>query len=301
MNDNTPEPLDPDDRFGAADDTLADDDQVVQVPPQARPWLAQQRFVHGMLRALHTADANAREARVQAVMRGVSAWPALARRFALAAALLLGTAAALYVLWPNPARLPRADAMVAKAIAALGQPIDREFELTIDVDRAGRAITRQMQITLRPGRRFLVVGDAPFGKFKAGSDGTMVWFKPALGPLHMEVPLSEARRLTERLGDVLDLGYLDLETMLRRLPQDTELRCVGREPGGIRVEATGTVTLRQLELRSIQMVVDDDTGLLRQIEATAVGQGRGRESSTRLRYRHVADQQLGEDAYRRPW
>ena len=97
MNDNTPEPLDPDDRFGAADDTLADDDQVVQVPPQARPWLAQQRFVHGMLRALHTADANAREARVQAVMRGVSAWPALARRFALAAALVLGTAAVLYV------------------------------------------------------------------------------------------------------------------------------------------------------------------------------------------------------------
>ncbi len=296
MNDHA---LEPEDRFGAADDTL-DDGPVVEVPPQARPWLAQQRFVHGMLRALHTADAHARQARVQAVMNVLTARPSMRHRFAVAAAVLVAAALLLYAVWPDPSRLPRAEAMVAKAIAAFEQPIDREFELVIDVERAGRQTSRRMQITLRPGKRFLVTADGSLGKFKAGCDGETVWFQPTVGAFRMDVPLAEARRLTERLGDVLDLGYLDLETLLGRLPQ-AELRCVGREAGGIRVEAIGTVQLRHLELRSIQMVVDDDTGLLRSIDATAVGEGRGREVEAKLRYRHVGDRELGEAAYQRPW
>ena len=292
--------LEPEDRFGA-DDTLAEDTEVVNVPLEARPWLAQQRFVHGMLRALHTADADSREARVQAVMHELDAQPSIWRRFATAAAVFVAAAIALYALWPDPARLPRAEAMVAKAIAALDQPIDREFELVVDIERAGRHSERRMQITLRPGRRFLVSAEGPLGKFNAGCDGETVWFQPAVGVFRMDVPLAEARRLTERLGDMLDLGYLDLETLLRRLPQDTELRCVGREPGGIRVEAIGTVKLRHLELRSIQMVVDDRGGMLREIDATAGSEARTREVGAHLRYRHVADHQLGEAAYRRPW
>ncbi len=296
MNDDA---LEPEDRFGAADDTL-DDGPVAEVPPQARPWLAQQRFVHGLLRALHTADAHARQARVQTVMNVLNARPSMRHRFAVAAAVFIAAACLLYAVWPDPSRLPRAEAMVAKAIAAFEQPIDREFELVVDVERAGRLTSRRMQITLRPGRRFLVSADGPLGKFKAGCDGETVWFQPAVGTFRMDVPLAEARRLTERLGDVLDLGYLDLETLLGRLPQ-TELRCIGREAGGIRVEATGAVQLRHLELRSIQMVVDDDTGLLRSIDATAVGEGRAREVEAKLRYRHVGDRDLGEAAYQRPW
>jgi hypothetical protein len=292
----------PEDRFGAVDDTLHDgDDATPEVPPQARPWCMQQRFVHGMLRALHTADAAAREARVQAVMRQVAARPMLTRRLVTAAAVLAAAALAVYAIWPDPARLPRAEAMVAKAIAALSAPVDREFALSIEVERGGRRTTRDMQITLRPGRRFLVAAESPLGEFRAGCDGETVWFQPAATQFRTSVPLADARRLTERLGDVLDLGYLDLETLLRRLPQDTELRCVARVRGGIKVAAIGAVKLRHLDVRSIEMVVDDDTGLLRSIDAVAKAEGRTREVAARLQYRHVANHELGEAAYRRPW
>jgi len=38
---------DPADRFGEVDDTLQDD-AVAQVPAEARGWVAEQRFVHGL-------------------------------------------------------------------------------------------------------------------------------------------------------------------------------------------------------------------------------------------------------------
>src|SRR5688572_8268625 len=95
----------PEDRFAASDETLADAGADLQpAPDAARPWLAQQRFVHGMLRALHTADAGAREARVQAVMAALHR-RSLQRRVAAAAAALLAAASVLWLLWPDPARM----------------------------------------------------------------------------------------------------------------------------------------------------------------------------------------------------
>lgn len=289
----------PEDRFGCFDDSL--DEAPVGAPdPAARPWLAQQRFMHGLLRAAHTQDASAREARVQAVMARLPRPRQWRSSLTVAAALLVLAAAATWAV-STIERLPRAEAMVARALASLHEPVDRAFDLQIGVDRAGRHTQRSLQVVMRPGRRFLVSGEAPFGSFRAGCDGETVWFAPALDAFRTSVPLSEAHRLTERLGDVLDLGYLDLETLLRRLPDATELRCVGREGDGIRVEAIGTVKVRDLELRSIRMLVDDRSGLLRDVEAVVVGEKRATKVDIRLRFRHVADRQLGEDAYRRPW
>src|SRR5262249_5329712 len=58
------------------DDTLADGsvDAPAEVPPvhaEARAWLANQRFVHGLLRAMQQSDAEAREARVAAILAAV--------------------------------------------------------------------------------------------------------------------------------------------------------------------------------------------------------------------------------------
>jgi hypothetical protein len=294
-------PLDPEDRFGAHDDSLADD----AAPPTdaARPWLAKQRFVHGMLRALNTADADAREARVQAVLDRLQPrarrWPI----FLMAAAAVVLALLTAWRFWPDFATIPRAEAMVARALASLAEPIDRAFELRVDVERGARHVERKVEVVMRPGRRFVATLEGPLGKMQVGCDGERVWLRPQTGTFKMDVPYAEARRLTERMGDVLDLGYLDLEQLLRRLPQDTELRSVGREDGCVRVEATGTVALRNLEVRSISVLVDDQTGMVRAIEATALGKPEGARKAleARLRYRHTGDPALGDDAYRRPW
>lgn len=290
----------PEDHYGAFDDTV--DDESVEAPStDAQPWLTQQRFVHGMLRALNTADANARQARIASVMTNLRSQRVRFRRrlVAAAAAVILGAAVTWVVATID--HLPKAEAMVAKALASLQQPVDRAFELRVELDRNGRRTERTLQFVMRPGSRFLISGEATFGAFKAGCDGEVVWFEPAIGAFRSSVPLTEAHKLTDRLGDVLDLGYLDLETLLRRLPQDTELRCVGREARGIRVEAIGTLRLRHLELQSIRMLVDDRTGLLHDIEANVVSERRDKKVDVHLRYRHLGDRDLGDQAYRRPW
>ncbi|MEZ5964092.1 MAG: hypothetical protein R3F56_09630 [Planctomycetota bacterium] len=290
---------DPEDRFGHLDDSL-DESGTELREAGAAPWLAQQRFVHGMLRALNSQDASAREARVRALMARLQPANGWRGRLAAAAAVLVLAAAAVWVL-STIDRLPRAEAMVAQALASLHEPIDRAFELQLDVERGERQQHRTMQVVLHPGSRFLITGDTTFGAFRAGCDGEEVWFEPQLAIFRSALPLKEAHRLTDRLGDVLDLGYLDLDTLLRRLPADTELRCVGREDGGIRVEAIGTVHLRRFDLRSVRMLVDDRSGLLRDVEAVAVGERRGARVEVKLRFRHVSDRSLGESAYRRPW
>lgn len=297
-HDLPPDDRDPEERFGAFDDSLSDD---ASPPPEpARPWLARQRFVHGMLRALNTADADAREARVQAVLTQleprIKLWPRLLAAAAVVAVLALG-----YALWPSLV-MPRAEAMVARALANLDQPIDRAFELHIAVNRGGRTQRREVEVVMRPGRMFLANLEGPLGQMRVGCDGERVWMKAKDGPFRFDVPYAEARRLSERLGDVLDLGYLDLDQLLRRLPQDTELRSVGRQDGCVRVEAKGTVKLRHLELHTIHMLVDDRTGMLRSIAATASGKDGARGSvDAQLDYRHVGDRDLTADAYQRPW
>ena len=53
------------------DDTLADGAEPandVEVPTESKSWLADQRFLHGLLRAMNTQDAAAREARIDAIL-----------------------------------------------------------------------------------------------------------------------------------------------------------------------------------------------------------------------------------------
>ena len=63
------QPLDPaSEAWRELDDTLADGPSPAEVPDEAKVWLGRQRFVHGLLRALHTADAAAREGRIAAIL-----------------------------------------------------------------------------------------------------------------------------------------------------------------------------------------------------------------------------------------
>lgn len=295
--------LEPEDRFGVHDDTL-DESVDPQPSAEARPWLARQRFVHGLLRALHGADSSAREARVQAVMARVRPTRFEWRRPLLAAAAVLLASAAIWWAWPRPGSLPRAEALVARALASLDDPVDRAFTLAITIERGGREVHRDLDLVLRPGRRFVVEGEGPFGHFRVGCDGTNFWFD-AGGLIRHEVPLAEASRFADKMGDVLDLGYLDLDELVRRLPQQAALRSTGREAGAIRVEASGPVTTPRMDLEGVQILVDEATGMIRSLDATATRRGpAGGEDHRRvakIAYRYVGERQLGKDGYKRPW
>jgi hypothetical protein len=292
----------PEDRFGDLDDTLEDaSPPALPADHEARGWLAEQRFVHGLLRALHTADAPAREARVAAVMgrlqgRRGSPW------VAAAAALAVALAAALWwTLRVEP--LPRAHALVSRAAERMAEPVNRAFELTLRVQRpAGGEVVRRFDVVLAPGRRFVAAGE----RFTVGSDGETVWIKPAAGPA-LSRPAGEAHLLEKLAGEVLDLGYLDVETLLARLPGAARLRSVRREvsAGGapcVRVEAQGSIALGRGELAGISLLVEEATGVV--ADLIAEGRGAPRRGSgpapVRLRWTYVGERQVEAAFYRAP-
>jgi hypothetical protein len=271
------EPLrDPVEAWGGFDDTL--DDSVASTPPQqARRWLAGQRFVHGLLRQLNSGDASAKEQRVNAVLGRLSAAPGAGTSRWLAAAatlLLLGLG---YLLLP--ASSPTAEAAVVRASKLLEQDVDRRFLLTIQSpdNKPPRPQRLEFTLTSRPGMHFLIEGNGSFGKLRAGCDGAQVWYVPPIRNMPvMSRPLAEAQRLLAMAGDVLDLGYLDVQGILQRLPQGFELQNVGTERGahGERLQRVNAVARpgQAPYLVSVVLLCDMDTGMVMRID----GEGRSR-------------------------
>jgi hypothetical protein len=295
------------------DDTLADGPAPAEVPPESKAWLAEQRFVHGLLRALHTADANAREGRVRGVLERIDAAArgglgSTRRWAAVAAAALVFAAAVLWLVLPS--RLPTAEAAVQRAVAELARDVDRRYRLEIGAsDRRGQQQARhEFDLVTRPGMRFRVDGSLAFGgvqlgEFTVGCDGHEVWLLPANGTFRRAAPLAERERLLAGFGDMLDLGYLDLHDLVRRLPECFDLRVVGRElgPDGrpvLRIEAANARAAAHGRLRSAELVVDEATSMVTQIEARATGPS-GFERT--LRFRYLGEEPAGRVDYRRPW
>lgn len=294
------------------DDTLADGPAAAEVPDDAKRWLGEQRLMHGLLRALHTADAAAREGRIDQLLRRIDAERAAAaapRRhwaFVSLAALLLATIAVWFAL---PERLPTADAAVSRAVAELARDVDRRFHLTMTAtDRNGREQLRnEVALVARPGKRFridgkLAFGGLQFGELRIGCDGTELWVLPANGAFRRAVPIAERERLMKGFGDFLDLGYVDVHELVEKLPADFDLRVVAREVGDdgrpqLRIEATRRSGAKGT-LKSAWILCDEASGMVTRIEAEGEA-GAGFDRRISLRY-------LGEEApglvdYRRPW
>ncbi len=305
------------DAWRDADDTLAELG-VERVPAGSERWLAQQRFVHGLLRALHTADASARETRIQNLFESLDGESvrsarepgrARARHWALvAAAALLLTALGVFAVLPE--RLPTADAAVARAVAHLGRDADLRYRLTMrGTDAEGRQRVRQdFDVVVRPGGRFLVDGKLTFGtvslgEFRIGSDGEELWAMAVNGPLRRAVPLAERERLLAGMGEVFDLGYLDVQQLVRRLPDDFELRATGRQTDAsgrslVRVEATRPRRGGQPVLRSAWLLCDEASGMVTQLFVESeFGRGARRE----LAFELVGEAPAGSVDYRKPW
>ncbi|MFN6194041.1 MAG: hypothetical protein ACK5BN_09505, partial [Planctomycetota bacterium] len=118
------------DAWRAYDDTLADDPLPGDAPADAKEWLADQRTMHGLLRALHSQDAAAREGRIAAVLARIDARShagGVRRWFAVAAAALLLATVGFWALLP--ASLPTAAAAVERAVQALARDVAQRFHV----------------------------------------------------------------------------------------------------------------------------------------------------------------------------
>jgi hypothetical protein len=297
------------------DDTLVDADAGAvadvgagQVPAAARAWLADQRFVHGLLRAMQQSDADAREARVAAIL--AAARPPAAQRGWLVAAAALLVCAVAGMFW-LPGRLPSAEAAVQRAAELLGQDVDRHFTMTATaVGADGRArMHQEFDLTSRPGMRVLLSGNMTFGLMKlgdmsAGCDGTEFWWRGGPdGNFRGTRSLQQADKLLAGFGNVLDLGYLDVHALVERLPSTFELRTVGRERDAaghslLRIQPVGEPRRPGVKLERFELLVDEASGMITRIEVEAQGPG---GSHHRFAFEYIGVVQLDPAAYRRPW
>ena len=289
------------------DDTLADGPAPADLPAEAKPWLGDQRYLHGLLRALHTQDAAAREARITGILERVDQERTEPRthwlRIAVAALLM-----ACFGIWlALPTSLPTADAAVQRAVAELARDVARRYRVTMHMGERG-ALGREFALVTRPGGRFRIDGKITFGELqlgevRLGSDGQETWIYAANGMFRNTAPVAERERLERRLGNVLDLGHLDLHELVKKLPTDFELRVVGRESDSagrhlLRIEAVQTRADTGARLRSAWLLCDEATDMVTRIEVEFAG--------VRGPARHMQIEYLGEEPpglvdFARPW
>lgn len=299
-----PTPIEPEDeRWRELDDTLADGPAPAEVPGAARVWLGEQRLLHGLLRALHTADAPAREGRIAAILECVDADRGTApRRWMLVAAAAL--VFAVFGVWlVLPERLPTAEAAMQRAVAELARDVDRRFHFALEgTSPVGKPQRCDLSLVTRPGLRFRIDGRGPIGAFQLGCDGRELWWLSANGTFRRAGPIAERERLMQGLGEVLDLGYLDVHELVQKLPADFELRVTAREPGAhgpqLHIEATRRKAGPRARLRSAWLRCDEITGMVTHMEVeTELERGTRR----RLTVRYLGEEPAGLVDYGRPW
>lgn len=277
-------------------------------------WVADQRFVHGLLRSMQSADAQAREARIAAIMGAIDIEPRIRHRWALvsAAALLL-----CVLGWPLLLvnKLPEAEAAVLRGAALLADGSDRSFRVeSSGLDGDGREhATQTFELIARPGMHFVLsgamtLGPIHFADMRFGCDGKDFWFHSTGGghsaeDVRRSGPLDEAPAVLRGIGNVLDLGLLDVHKVVQQLPQDFVLRSEGRttDPTGrtlVHVEATGGPDRPGFHLHRADLWCDEATGMIVRLEVEA-DDGFGR--SQRLAFEHQGVVAVDTAIYNRPW
>lgn len=308
----------PRERWRQYDDTLDDaadgGDAAGAVPDEVKRWLGEQRFLHGLLRALHTADAAARESRITSLLERIDGERRMARRswrhwaMVSAAALLMAVVGLWFVL---PASLPTAEAAMSRAVAELARDVDRRFHLELRATDGKLRLHHEFALVTRPGNRFRIdgkfaFGTIQFGELRIGCDGTEMWVLPANGMFRRAAPIAQRERLMKGFGDKLDLGYLDVHDLVEKLPRDFELRVVGRETGDdgravLRIEAerrAGAPVAGGGVLQSAWLLCDEPTGMVTRLEVQ-VERGKGIVHQVSLRY--LGEESPGLVDYQRPW
>lgn len=285
-------PPDPVDRFSRLDDTLEEQGASPPRSSEERSWLMQQRFVHGMLRALQGADAESREARVQAILEAIPRREAR-RRFLIGAG---GTAAAASLLiaslWafgafdtpPSPElALPKPEQVLASAVRRMLEPVDRHYQLRVTYSGAPNKVDA-FQVYLRGGGRFLVDGFVPeFGPVQPGhtytarSDGTTLSFEypdaPSSARIGKTYALEQVRRVHCFPGGLFGPEHFDFATLLAELPGSYDLTTeerLAQKPGEseprVRVRAKRPASRTDREEPEIVAVIGERSGIPYQVQ-----------------------------------
>lgn len=202
-----------------------------------------------------------------------------------------------------PDRLPTAEAAMERAVTELARDVNRRFHVElVSTQPSGKELRFELPLVTRPGMRFRIDGKLPFGSFQLGCDGEELWLLSANGLWRRAGPLAERERLLQGLGDVLDLGYLDVHELVEKLPADFDLAVVGREQTAdgpqLRIEAKRRAESGSERLLSAWLLCDETSGMVTRLE-TESDLGRGVT-------RHLTLQYLGEEPaglvdYHRPW
>lgn len=300
-----------DNNWHELDDTLADGPSPADVPEEAREWLAGQRVIHGLLRALHTADASAREARIGSVMESIDRHATAGhRRHWVAVALAASVLATIAIWFALPPSLPTAEAAMARAVDQLARNVDRHYHVRLST--AGRwrpeRVYNEFDLIARPGMRFLIEGRFKFGELRTaggrvGSDGETIWLEAKNGRNRRSGPLADREEFLEGLGDILDLGYIDLHSLVEKLPSGFNMRVVDRSTDSdgrqqLHIKAQRRRTPGAIKVRNAELTVDELTGMVKRIDAEVFVVGGG--------LRHVVVEYRGQPEpgsvdYSRPW
>lgn len=293
------------------DDTLADGPSPADVPEEAREWLAEQRVMHGLLRAVHTADASAREARVASVMESIDRRAAVGfRRHWLTVALAASVMATIGIWFALPSSLPTAEAAMARAVDQLARNLDRHYHVRLSTAgrRRSERVYNEFDLIARPGMRFLIEGRFKFGKLRlaggrVGCDGETIWLEDKNGRNRRSGRLVDREELLEGLGDILDIGYLDLHSLVEKLPAGFIMRVVDRSTDSegrqqLHIKAWRRRTAGAIKVRKAELIVDELTGMVKSIDAEVFVVGSG--------LRHVVVEYRGQPEpdsvdYSRPW
>jgi len=283
------------DAWREIDDTLADGPSPADVPEEAKGWIAEQRLMHGLLRAMHTADAPAREGRIATLLERIDREARLAPRrqwvSVLAAALVLACVGVWFVLPPS---LPTAHAAVERAVKELARDVDRRFRLEI-LGASGV----ECWVVTRPGNRFRVDGKFVIGPMlfagRIGCDGEELWMSDSSGAYRNAVPWSErGRQRMPVLHRALDLGYLDVHNLLQKLTTEYDVT-VGREKdekGESRLRLDAQRRGASGGPRSLRLQCDEATGMVTRIDIDA--------NAGSLRFVYLGEP-AGPVDYSRPW
>lgn len=288
------------------DDTLADGPAPAEVPGEARSWLADQRCLHGLLRALHTQDAAAREGRIAGILARIDEAPAAPRTRQWLAVAVAALLLACFGVWlALPASLPTAEAAMQRAVGELSRDVARRFRVAGAPvgGRPGMVGGGEFALVVQPGGRFVVDGRfGPFGNLRFGCDGEQLWYVAMNGMWRGAFPKAERERFLQLFGNAVDLGYLDVHELVRLLPADCEISVVGREVDAsgrqqLRIEGEPKSAARRVQMEKIRLLCDEATGMITHVEVETDGP-RGR--------RRVTMQYLGEEPpplvdFRRPW
>ncbi len=307
---------DPVDEWSDFDDTLADGRRGEPLrgdpPYAAKPWLAGQRSMHGLLRAMYANGvpdrAAGKEATIERIRRRTGRRTARRSGRWLIAAAAMAAVVLLYSITPRSKPEPAARDVMARVADRLAQPVDRRFAVNErTLGPGGRPFLQNtMMLTTRSGMHFVIEGRLGFGPMQmadslVGCDGSEMWVQ-GQKVRHAE-RLEPGKRPLALVWGSVDPVYLDLHALVQRLARSSDLRVVGRETGAegtslLRLEARCDPNEKTPRLRSVRVLCHESTGEITRLEIDIEGH-KGHQRLATLDYLGPAE--LDETRYRRPW